>query len=103
MIKIIIFILCTTISSSIEVEFSLENSQVAVESIQQNRHFIVWRVPIGCDYSGFFVEVLNFLIGLDDIIKSDDLLHLDIGICSPKFLNTLAPKETSLPKLEPDL
>lgn len=96
-IKAIIFILFTTISSSIEVEFSFEISQVAVESIQQNRPFIVWRVPIGCDYSGFFVEVLNFLMGLDDIIKSEDeLLHLDIGICSPKFLNTLAPREAKL-------
>ena len=95
-IKIIIFIAFTTISSSIEVEFSLENSHVSVES-QQNRPFIVWRVPIGCDYSGFFIEVLNFLIGLDNIIKNgDELLHLDIGICSPKFLNTLAPSEAKL-------
>ena len=46
---------------------------------------------------GFFIEVLNFLIGLDNIIKNgDELLHLDIGICSPKFLNTLAPSEAKL-------
>ena len=38
---------------------------------------IVWRVPVGCDYSGFFVEVLNFLIGLQSFAKrSNDVLYL---------------------------
>ena len=63
---------------------------------------IVWRVPVGCDYSGFFVEVLNFLIGLQHLsYRNNDALFLalDMGKCSEAFLDTLEPGEAELIRL----
>ena len=58
---------------------------------------IVWRVPVGCDYSGFFVEVLNFLIGLQSFAgRNNDVISLDMGKCSEEFLRTLEPEEADL-------
>ena len=100
LVKIIAIVITLTIcqTKSLHGNNTFElSSNGKVEEIEP---FLVWRVPIGCDYSGFFVEVLNFLIGLDNITNNDksNILHLDIGGCSNEFLETLEKREAILIK-----
>ena len=44
---------------------------------------LVWAAPIGCDYSGFFVEILSYLEGLGPFFtKERPGLFLSMGQCS---------------------
>ena len=47
---------------------------------------LVWGAPIGCDFSGFFVEILSYLIGLDSFLPAERGLFVNIGDCSESFL-----------------
>eukprot|EP00944_MAST-04C_sp_MAST-4C-sp1_P007443 g7443.t1 len=74
-----------------------EESQYGLFQLPWASPLIVWRVPVGCDYSGFFVEVLNFLIGLQSFAgRKNDVISLDMGKCSEEFLRTLEPEEADL-------
>lgn len=59
---------------------------------------IVWRVPIGCDFSGFFVEVLGYILGLENYL-SEGKLYVDIGKCSEGMLQMLSPGEARVLRL----
>eukprot|EP00038_Savillea_parva_P005019 m.146052 g.146052 ORF g.146052 m.146052 type:complete len:563 (-) comp11640_c0_seq2:106-1794(-) len=54
---------------------------------------VVWRLPIGCDFSGFFVEVLGLLPGLVNLLPR---FYLDIGHCEAAILNALEPRDRHL-------
>lgn len=54
---------------------------------------VVWRAPIGCDISGFFIEILAFFKGLVPFFE-EEKLFLDIGRCS-RF-KTFTDRDTSL-------
>eukprot|EP00240_Pyramimonas_obovata_P015252 CAMPEP_0118948510 /NCGR_PEP_ID=MMETSP1169-20130426/47967_1 /TAXON_ID=36882 /ORGANISM="Pyramimonas obovata, Strain CCMP722" /LENGTH=276 /DNA_ID=CAMNT_0006894961 /DNA_START=117 /DNA_END=944 /DNA_ORIENTATION=+ len=49
-----------------------------------------WKTPVGCDFSGFFVEVLGYIVALD---KRTPAFHLDIGQCSEDMLTKVGPEE----------
>lgn len=50
---------------------------------------VLWHTPIGCDFSGFFVELLGVIVALDPHVN----LRLDIGFCSPSMVAQLSPNE----------
>lgn len=54
---------------------------------------VVWRAAIGCDFSGFFVEVLGLLPAL---IAHIPRFYLDIGQCTPAMLASLEPAESAM-------
>ena len=56
---------------------------------------IVWAAPIGCDFSGFFVEVLSYMIGLADAVPPRRIFF-KLGDCSEAFLSSLGEKEASI-------
>ncbi len=43
---------------------------------------VLWKLPVGCDFSGFFVEVLTVIQPLIRIFN----FRLDIGACSDTML-----------------
>ena len=51
---------------------------------------VQWRTPVGCDYSGFFVETLTFAVGLSSLLPK---FHLDIGKCKETMLSTMTKRE----------
>lgn len=51
---------------------------------------VVWRAAVGCDFSGFFIEVLGLLPALVSHIPS---FYLDIGECRPGMLEALDKNE----------
>lgn len=57
-----------------------------------NSTAVVWRLPVGCDYSGFFVEVLGLLDAMDSLLYPN--FYFDLGAkCSDKMLETLTVDE----------
>eukprot|EP00041_Stephanoeca_diplocostata_P009941 m.157102 g.157102 ORF g.157102 m.157102 type:complete len:492 (-) comp17962_c0_seq1:226-1701(-) len=57
-----------------------------------NATAVVWRLPVGCDYSGFFVEVLGLLDAMDSILHPN--FYFDLGAkCSSAMLETLTEEE----------
>lgn len=57
---------------------------------------VVWRAPIGCDNSGFFVEIMSFFTGLVPFFDQNRI-YLDIGRCS--HFETLTDKDTAMLKV----
>lgn len=43
---------------------------------------VQWKLPVGCDFSGFFVEVLTLIEPLTKVFD----FRLDIGSCSDSML-----------------
>ena len=54
-----------------------------------------WNVPVGCDWSGFFVEGLGFGVGLARAMGDEDFA-LTIGKCSKEMLAQLTKAEQHL-------
>jgi hypothetical protein len=52
--------------------------------------FWEWRLPVGCDYSGFFLEMLGCLA---ELIRRTSAVALNTGACSEAMLWSLAPGE----------
>jgi hypothetical protein len=48
---------------------------------------VLWQLPVGCDFSGFFVEVLTLI---EPLVRIFDF-RLDIGSCSDTMLKVLTP------------
>ena len=59
---------------------------------------LVWGAPIGCDFSGFFVEILAYLVGLNSLFPGKQELFVNLGVCSESFLQKLEAKESSVLK-----
>ena len=58
---------------------------------------MVWAAPIGCDYSGFFVEILSYLVGLEPFFtKEGPGLFLSMGQCSSSLLLSLDKEERAV-------
>ena len=55
---------------------------------------LIWVVPVGCDFSGFLMEVLGYLVGLHEVLLSGELF-VDVGQCSHAFLCQLEPSQSS--------
>ena len=51
--------------------------------------FWEWRLPVGCDFSGFFIEMLGSLAEL----MNQANVALNTGACSEAMLASLAPGE----------
>jgi hypothetical protein len=49
-----------------------------------------WKTPVGCDFSGFFVELLGYIVELEKRVPS---FHLDTGRCSADMLAKVGPIE----------
>jgi hypothetical protein len=43
---------------------------------------VLWKLPVGCDFSGFFVEILSII---QPLVRVFDF-RLDIGSCSATML-----------------
>ncbi len=43
---------------------------------------VLWKLPVGCDFSGFFVEILTLI---QPLVRTFDF-RLDIGSCSDTML-----------------
>eukprot|EP00946_MAST-07B_sp_MAST-7B-sp1_P000906 g906.t1 len=54
-----------------------------------------WDIPVGCDWSGFFVEGLGFGVGLSNIL-GDGAFSLSVGDCAPEMLSQLTPREARI-------
>jgi glycosyltransferase involved in cell wall biosynthesis len=52
---------------------------------------IIFMSHIGCDFSGFFAEIMGFIQGME---KYTSNVYLDIGKCSSTFLDKLEPAES---------
>ena len=52
---------------------------------------VVWRLPVGCDFSGFFVELLGYVVPLT--AHPQLRFAVDLGQCSAETLRQLAPRE----------
>ncbi len=48
---------------------------------------VQWKLPVGCDFSGFFVEILTLIEPLTRVFD----FRLDIGSCSDSMLKATAP------------
>lgn len=61
--------------------------------VDERRPKVVWHLPVGCSFSGFFVEFLGYLVGgLDSYFD----LSLRMGWCEDQFLDRLTKKEKAL-------
>jgi glycosyltransferase involved in cell wall biosynthesis len=56
---------------------------------------VIWSAPIGCDSSGFFMEIVEILMGMAPFF-SDRMLFVDVGKCSSSFLKNLNTEESHL-------
>ena len=54
---------------------------------------VQWHLPIGCDYSGFFVEGLTFAVGLSPLLPN---FSLEVGACSDRMLDQATPLERAV-------
>jgi glycosyltransferase involved in cell wall biosynthesis len=54
-----------------------------------------WHLPVGCDWSGFFVEGLGFGVGLARAV-GEDAFALSVGACSEEMLAQLTEAEQRL-------
>lgn len=54
---------------------------------------VTWKLPVGCDFSGFFLEVLGYLVALEGKVPN---LGLDMGTCSEEMFGLLAPQEAEI-------
>jgi glycosyltransferase involved in cell wall biosynthesis len=54
---------------------------------------VQWRIPVGCDYSGFFVEGLTYAVGLSTILPN---FSIDVGQCGETMLNQLTLNEKNV-------
>ena len=64
----------------------------ALPSIPSTLH-VQWHLPIGCDYSGFFVEGLTFAVGLSSLLPN---FSLKVGACSDQMLDQATPLERAV-------
>ena len=55
---------------------------------------LTWRLPVGCDFSGFFCEWLGYAVGL--AARDDVDLSLDMGRCDERILSQLSSREASI-------
>jgi glycosyltransferase involved in cell wall biosynthesis len=51
---------------------------------------VVWHAPVGCDFSGFFMESLTFAVGLSSLLQN---FHFDVGQCTSHMLSQLSSVE----------
>ena len=63
------------------------------ETCDVNRLKVLWRLPIGCGFSGFFVEFLGYLVGG---LGSYFDLTLSMGKCGEDVLNKMTDREQRL-------
>ena len=56
----------------------------------------MWQ-PVGCDFSGFFVELLGYLVPLSR--RSSVRLAVDLGACSDETMEQLLPDEAAALRL----
>eukprot|EP00959_Pyramimonas_sp_CCMP1952_P417471 8746419-Pyramimonas_sp.AAC.2 len=49
-----------------------------------------WKTPVGCDFSGFFVEVLGYIVALEARAPA---FRLDVGRCTEAMLEKVGLKE----------
>ncbi|KAK3235770.1 hypothetical protein CYMTET_54035 [Cymbomonas tetramitiformis] len=54
---------------------------------------VTWKLPVGCDFSGFFLEVLGYLVALEGKVPN---LGVDMGTCSEEMFGMLAPQEAEI-------
>lgn len=64
-------------------------------SLDTSSVIIHWVLPVGCDFSGFFVEMLGFIVSLSG--KVDNIL-VEVGDCSPSTLSHLSNEESAILK-----
>ena len=51
---------------------------------------VVWHAPIGCDFSGFFMEALTFAVGLSKLFEN---FQFNVGTCSNEMKKQLTSLE----------
>ena len=61
--------------------------------LKQDLPILHWAFGVGCDFSGFFVEMLGMLRALQDRLPR---FWADFGDCSPKMFGLLAQQVLSL-------
>ena len=55
---------------------------------------VYWRLPVGCDFNGFFVEALNVGSALEDLLdETGDSLVVDIGDCEDAMLERVGARD----------
>ena len=64
----------------------------AVRETAQRGLKVEWILPVGCDFSGFFVELLGYIVELNSRF---DLAIRGLGVCTDSFLETLGPDEAT--------
>ena len=56
---------------------------------------VVWSVPVGCDWSGFFSEGLDFAVGLSRALGPEKF-SLNTGHCGSDMLNQMTPEQVKM-------
>jgi hypothetical protein len=82
-------LLAACLCAALVVAASPESGQSFIVSDVQERSW-EWRLPVGCDYSGFFVEMLG---SLAELIRRTGSVALNVGACSDAMLASLGPEE----------
>ena len=55
---------------------------------------VEWILPVVCDFSGFFVELLGYIVELNS--RFDPTLAIrGLSVCTDSFLETLGPDEAT--------
>ena len=83
---------------------SSSGSSPAADNNNNDGLQVHWSVPVGCDWSGFFVEGLEFAKGLRPLLGSSGLssssspswFHLDVGPCDDAMLSAMSPAERAI-------
>lgn len=55
---------------------------------------VYWRLPVGCDFNGFFVEAMNVASELEDLLDvTGDSLVMDVGDCDDSMFELVGERD----------
>jgi len=91
-----LFLVCCC-CACVAVEAAEDGSKVKVQPASRNsvlRDIVVdWNLPVGCDWSGFFVEMLGYISELEGRVRK---LILTSGKCGQGMLGQLTQEESKV-------
>ena len=93
MLKVVLTVACTL--TALAGAGGVQTMEVSADggTVTNERHrSLLWRLPVGCDFSGFFVELLGYLGALDARFR----LAVDVGECTEEMFAKLPAAEGAL-------